>query len=245
MFLSYKNLNIDAVLLIIGGFKLESSKEINITYETLFELLRREKNREELQKLDNTFFEDVVNYLKEKKAALDKPKDDLFAAEERRKADVQFENIKKILKEFYERREKKIISMALDMSRMSMGALNSEIIDTSAMLKEEKELFDCLVEILNDNRKGILYNILETTMPSIECKKEEKTETKEEVSTGSELKKEESAQKMIRFLHSVPKFVGKDLEEYGPFEKEDIANLPAEIADVLIAKQRTELMKKE
>jgi DNA replication initiation complex subunit (GINS family) len=221
-------------------------KEINITYETLFELLRREKTREELQKLDNTFFEDVVNYLKDKKAALDKPKDDLFAAEERRKAEIQFENIKKILKEFYERREKKIINMAMDMSRISMGALNSEIVDTSAMLKEEKELFDCVVEILNNNRKGILYNVLEAMIPNVEKKeiKETKEETKE-VETGSEVSKEEPNQKMVRFLHAVPKFVGKDLEEYGPFEQEDIANLPDEIADVLIAKQRTELMKKE
>ncbi len=220
-------------------------KEINITYETLFELLRREKNREELQKLDNTFFEDVVNYLKDKKAALDKPKDDLFAAEERRKADIQFENIKKILKEFYERREKKIMNMAMDMSRISMGALNSEIVDTSAMLDEEKELFDCLVEILNNNRKGILYNILEAMIPKVE--KKEKEESKEEVKTNTEVSNENQAetQKMVRFLHAVPKFVGKDLEEYGPFEQEDIANLPDEIAGVLIAKQRAELMKKE
>jgi DNA replication initiation complex subunit (GINS family) len=237
-------------------------KEINITYETLFELLRREKTREELQKLDNSFFEDVVNYLKDKKAVLDKPKDDLFAAEERRKADIQFENIKKILKEFYERREKKIMNMAMDMSRMSMGALNSEIVDTSAMLKEEKELFDCLVEILNNNRKGILYNVLEAMIPKVE-KKETKdeaqkdepsgpqksliSETKEEVKTSTEVSNESQAetQKMVRFLQAVPKFVGKDLEEYGPFEQGDTTNLPSEIADVLIAKQKAELMKKE
>ena len=33
---------------------------IVITYETIFELLRREKEREALQKLENTFLEDVL-----------------------------------------------------------------------------------------------------------------------------------------------------------------------------------------
>ena len=30
----------------------QAAKEVNITYETLFEMLRLEKNREELQKMD-------------------------------------------------------------------------------------------------------------------------------------------------------------------------------------------------
>ncbi|MBW2965996.1 hypothetical protein KY342_02750 [Candidatus Woesearchaeota archaeon] len=237
------------------GDKLESEgKEINITYETLFELLRREKNREELQKLDNNFFLDVVSYLKDKKSALELPKNDIFAAEERRKAETQLENIKNILKQLYEKREKKIMNMALDMSRTSVGILNSEIIDTSNMLKEEKELFDCLVQNLNNIRKGVLFNILEAKIPCIEDKKmDDKTEEKKDNELDKKddqnnieaAKEENQTQKMIRFLYAVPKFVGKDLEEYGPFEQEDIANLPSEIADVLIAKERAEIMEKE
>ena len=41
----------------------------------------------------------------------------------------------------------------------------------------------------------------------------------------------------------MPKFVGRDLEVYGPFEEEDIANLPGEIADILILKNRAEEIK--
>ena len=65
--------------------------EVNITYETLFEILRREKNREELQKLDESFFNDVLNYVKEKKQQLNdlQTKDDLFAVEEKKKAEIQ------------------------------------------------------------------------------------------------------------------------------------------------------------
>ena len=46
--------------------------------------------------------------------------------------------------------------------------------------------------------------------------------------------------KMVRFVHAVPKFVGEELEEYGPFEEEDVASLPAEIARILINKGRAE-----
>lgn len=227
----------------------KETKEINITYETLFELLRREKTREELQKLENSFFSDVVEYLKGKNEVLNLPKNDLFAAEERRKAETQLENIKNILKELYEKRERKIINMALDMSRTSMGALNSEIVDTSAMLKEEKELFDYLVENLNNVRKNVLYNILEAKIPDVEKKEEEnkeevnEIENKEKAEPEPEKDEENKTQKQVRFLHAVPRFIGKDLEEYGPFEQEDVANLPSEIADVLINKERAEIKK--
>ena len=143
------------------------------------------------------------------------------------------------------------------MSRTSMGALTAEIVDTSAMLKEEKKLFDYLVENLNNIRKNVLYNILEAKIPDVEKKE---AETKEEVNetenkevreenkekAGPEPEKEvseENKSQKIRFLDAVPKFIGKDLEEYGPFEKEDVANLPSEIADVLINKERAEIKK--
>jgi len=42
------------------------AKEVNITYETLFELMRREKMREDLQEISPSFFDDVLEYLIEK-----------------------------------------------------------------------------------------------------------------------------------------------------------------------------------
>ncbi len=205
--------------------------EINITYETLFEVLRREKTRDELQKLDSTFFEDVVNYLKEKVNALEnlKHKSDLFAVEEQKKAEKQLENTRKIVKELYERREKKIINMATDASRTF-----STIIDTTSMLNKEKMFFDYLVELLNRFRKGILFSIMEAKKPEIEAPKKEEKEKQEAPPA------EETEDKLIRFKHAVPKFFGENLEEYGPFEKEDIAKLPSPVANILIGKQRAE-----
>ena len=46
--------------------KFMGENEITITYETLFDLLRREKSRDELQSLSPTFFIDFIDYLKDK-----------------------------------------------------------------------------------------------------------------------------------------------------------------------------------
>ena len=38
------------------------AKEVNITYETLYELLKREKDMTDLQKLEPSFFNNFVDY---------------------------------------------------------------------------------------------------------------------------------------------------------------------------------------
>lgn len=214
--------------------------EINITYETLFELLRIEKSRGELQKLDSDFFKDVLNYIKEKKESVESLKDktDLFAADERQKAEKQLQNVKKIIKDIYERREKKIIEAALDSSRMFSG-----VIDRSALLEEEKKLFDSVLEVLNNFRKGILFSLIEAKQIDIKNEKTEEKAEEERKHTDTEKKQTEEVKKetmMIRFLHPVPKFIGKSLEEYGPFDKEDVANIPSELAELLVKKERAE-----
>lgn len=210
------------------------AQEVVITYETLFELLQREKERNDLQKLEPTFFSDVIGYIKDKKKILE-AKDTTFAQEERRKTERQLENIYKILKEFYERREKKIIALALDKSRTK-----SNLIDTSALLKEEKVVFEALTNLLDTYRESILYSVLNERMPFMQTIEDKNP--KEDFKSALEIKK---PTKLVRFMSYVPKFVGPELEEYGPFDEEDIANLQSEVANVLISKGRAEEIKEE
>ncbi|MBW2983747.1 hypothetical protein KY361_01385 [Candidatus Woesearchaeota archaeon] len=216
---------------------MENNKEVNITYETLFEMLRREKDKEELQKLSNSFFSDVITYLEDKKKTFSDVTLESFR--DKKKLEEEFENIRKILKDLYERREKKIVNLALNISRTK-----SNLIDTSALLNEEKELFDSLIRALDSGRESIINNLLESKLPSFEkVKSELKTadEKNKEEPLKEEIKPEEGkTTKMVRFVNAVPKFVGKELEEYGPFEEEDVASLPKEIANVLIEKGRVE-----
>ncbi len=208
-------------------------KRVNITYETLFDMLRNEKNREELQKLDESFFEDLIQYIKDKKELISQDRDsELFSGLEKEKTAKQLENIKKLVRELYERREKKIVSMALISSR------TGSILDDSALLKEEKQLFDSLIEILNQARAGVLLRVLKSEMPELGFKSAAK-EVKE-IKEEKEVLAKKKNTKLVRFLHAVPKFLGKELEVYGPFDEEDMAKLPLEIANVLISKGRAE-----
>lgn len=208
-------------------------QEVVITYETLFELLHREKERTDLQKMEPAFFSDVIGYIKDKKKILG-AKDSTFAQEERRKTERQLENIYKIIKEIYERREKKIILLALDKSRTK-----SNLIDTSSLLKEEKVVFEALSDLLDTYRDSILYSVLNEQMPFMQPIAKA---PKEEFRPASELKK---PTKLVRFISYMSKFVGPELEEYGPFDEEDIASLPFEVADVLISKGKAEEIKEE
>jgi len=193
--------------------------KITVTYDSIFELLMREKSREELQKLNSNFFTDLLNYISEKRKAADTPAKDTFSLEEKERSSKQIQNIKRMLTEFYERREKKILNMSLIRSRTG-----ADIIDTSALLAEEKMLFDAMVAQLDYYRNSILFKLLNVEPTTAE---EKPPETQKDT-------------KLVRFLHDVPKFVGKELEIYGPFVEEDMANLPSELADVLIEKKRAE-----
>ena len=207
------------------------TKEVNITYETLFELLKREKDMTDLQKLDPSFFNDFIDYLNDKKNMLGK-EDALFSGDEKKKVETQIDNAKRIIKGIYERREKKILNIALIKSRTK-----SNVIDTSAFLENEKKLFDEVVKVLDGFRSEVIDNIIDGKQIS-GTTIEKTNETANIEKSGTK-----KTTKLVRFLHSVPKFVGKELEEYGPFEEEDVANLPSEIAKILLDKGRVEEIK--
>lgn len=211
------------------------TKEVNITYETLFELLKREKDLADLQKLEPDFFNNFVDYLNDKKGILDK-EDSLFSYDEKKKVEKQIDNAKRLIKGIYERREKKILNIALTKSRTK-----SNVIDTSSLLENEKRFLNEVEKVLNVFRSEVIDTVIDGKHAS--TAKEEDNINEKNINDTNDDKKETKDTKLVRFLHAVPKFVGKELEEYGPFAEEDIANLPLEIADLLINKERVEEIK--
>lgn len=239
---------------------------MEITYEVLFEALMLEKNRPDLQALGKDFFKALNTYINDKKKILEDKKGTLniFSEAEKKKTSKQLTNVMKIVKELYERREKKIIEMALTRSRTG-----SAIMDTSALLEEETVFFNETIDLL-DKHRDKTFSMIEAREKGFEepklpvkeyvGKKEEKEIGLKEKEEGKEVKEEDkevkeeekdaekkenntknsNTTKVIRFIHAVPKFLGKQLEIYGPFEEEDISTLPSELADVLIRKGRAE-----
>jgi DNA replication initiation complex subunit (GINS family) len=203
--------------------------EVKIVFETLYEILRREKYKNELQQLEPTFYNDVVSYLAEKASVLEsqQSKSNIFASGELQKTQKTVENVKKILKELYERRESKIIQLA------RMAAMMGETAELHEILPEERSLFREIRDTLNKYRAGILVNVLEMKLPKIE-----ETEKPKELKSDKKLET-----KLVRFLNPTPKFIGDDLNVYGPYDEEDMAALPNKVANVLIKKNRVEAIK--
>jgi hypothetical protein len=189
-----------------------------LTYENLFELVMREKGREELQKLDSTIYEDILGYLSQKKE-LSKSSE---MAEANEHLFQQLRNIRRLIRELYERREKKIITLALIRSRTG-----SDAIDLSALLEPERMLFLSLVEKLDTTRSGIIGCLISDQARAQIPKPIELPVPVIEETTCS-----------IKFLSEVPKFIGKELEVYGPFDKDDVKELPKELADLLVAREK-------
>ena len=223
----------------------ENQDEIKLTYETLYELVRREKSRDELQELMPDFYKSVLEYIKEKREMLVKSVTGNTASECNFKVEQQVNNIKKLVRDLYDKRERKICNLAI-MKVRTVGSIT----DFSSMLPSEKRLFDNISRELEDSRKewldSVLFERITESMINKKVQQEETEQTQEEESPemNPETKNPESEQqeteitskKTVEIIAAVPKFVGKNLEKYGPYGPGESVELPADIADILIRK---------
>jgi len=170
-----------------------------ITFEFIRKIQHAEQESSQLSKIPEDFYEKVLDYL-EKKRELAKE----------RKESIEIRNIERLVKNIFERRERKLLSLALIKVRTGVEPQN--------LIKEEKEFFDKIVEMLMQRRKSVLEKML--------------GEKKEEV-------------ELVIFKEDVPAFVGADGKTYGPFKKGDIASLPEENKKILLEQGLVELFKVE
>lgn len=288
-----------------------AQNSVKVTYELLYECLRREQDKGELQKLDPAFWSDVASYLAEKQAQVlaTMHKDDMFSVQEREKVMTQVRNARTIIKNLFDKREGKIVQTALNKSRT-----NSPIVQEPNLLEEEKQVFHAILGVMAQFRREALSPILEGTQPqTFEIPKPSdvmafnmpKPETKSPfvmpaqmpprpqpmhspppsapaqpvapkpavsapvnpspvppatiaptpaftkpstpspelavpaVSAAPPIQTASTSVSVtpgikVKFVAQVPKFVGKELEVYGPYEKEQVTSLPSEIANILI-----------
>lgn len=213
--------------------------EIHITYETLFDLLRKERSLEELQKLDIRFWQYVIDYLREREAFYEKT-----STIEQEKTRIQLNNIKRIIKEIYEHRERKIVNVAVNVVRSD----NAHFVDTKNMLGEEKVLFDETINMLRRYKREVLTQVFNKTLPMISPQSYvvvDEPDIHAITPPTPQADEDESAldepQEMaITFTSSIPKFVGKKGEIFGPFDAGDNATLPLIIAQILLKKGKAQ-----
>jgi DNA replication initiation complex subunit (GINS family) len=205
--------------------------DITITYDLLFDLLRIEKSREELQKLDVNFYANVVDYINSKTTIIHSPTTPIG---ERELTRIQLGNVKRLLVELYDRREKKIINLAIYKIKTGSGLINTE-----SLLPQERVFFETIHASLSKYREAILDNVLEGKAAK-EVSLNVNSAPSASLASDDSCVDDASGVKSIRFIRPVPKFLGPELETYGPFEANDIASLPSKIAMVLIKKLRAE-----
>lgn len=199
---------------------MEDDDEIRISYETLYESLRNEKQKDEIIPLPKNFSYLITEYIEEKKNIIKSPD---INENEREKTRVQLKNIKRIIKELFDRREKKIIILAMNLSR------NDDILyDKNSFLDKELDYLKSLKELLTRYRQDFILKV-----SSGENKKAEKKTISDNV---------EPDKKKVKFLSYLPKFVSPEGIIYGPFEPGDESELPEQIIKVLLKKNKAELV---
>ncbi len=175
----------------------------------LRELNRKEKTSPYLQKIEKNFYDELAALMRE---VYIKRED--CSEEELPKFLAELENLRNIIIELYEAREKKIVSNALYYVR------TGEKIELENLSKEEEEFLKKIVDIIKSHRENILDKTLKG---KTEDEKESKEEKKIEIPTIT-----------VRILKDLPPIVGIDGKIYGEFKVEDVVTLPKPNAEVLI-----------
>ncbi len=221
-------------------------EEETFSYELLFEVLMREKNKEELQKLDEDFFLKAKSFIFNEKKLLS---NNISSFQ-------KIKNLENMLFEIYSRREKKIVNLAIIKART-----DENIFDISVMLPEERDMFNRIVDVLKSFRNKILNEEVEDKIESIVGKKESFEDKKEEENVESHVinennKEYEEKENIVEeennnvenefvkvlFLKPVNKFVDEDLNYYGPFDEDETASIPKKIAMILVSKGEAKIL---
>ncbi len=194
--------------------------EIKITFESLYEVLRRERSREELQEVDENFLDNVRGYCDEKQSFYEDStrKNDLFSIGEQEKIHLQLSNIRRVLRELYDRRERKVLLLAMNKARTGVRP-----VDASFLMPHEKVFFDETVRVLVDSRERSLYPLLNSVLSSGASSQKISEPVKSDLSK-------------VKFIRPTDAFVGKNLEVFGPFSTGDETVVSKDVAELLVEK---------
>lgn len=181
-----------------------------ITYNDLYDALRKERYSEQLQPLGKDFVKEVANYLKDREEAVSREKD-LFS-DELQKNKKHLENAVSIFKELVLRRKKKLLDLAFVSAETGISKRDFE-----NLLPFEKETFEKIMKAINESDKKI-----------------------EKTLNGAESAEAGQKNKLIIFKQDTEEFLDLEGNKLGPFKKGDIVNIAQEIANILIVDNKAD-----
>ncbi|NVM35199.1 MAG: hypothetical protein HWN81_06365 [Candidatus Lokiarchaeota archaeon] len=216
--------------------------DLQIDYKKLYQQWLEEFQQTNLTELNQELFscyKKILNFIKDyKEENSNELKDNILKSYK--------DNLNFLFNDFLKLREEKIINSALALKEINLNNV----------IEAEKLLYQNLVSAIKGFKKVKKLSLLEgEDQINLEALIESEIITKKRivedsifnktdktiVSESNEvIDKEKIEYILVRFLKKTPPLVGIDLINYGPFEKEDIANLPKKNAKILISENFVE-----
>lgn len=176
-----------------------------ISYNDLYEILRKEKYAEVLQELPKNFLVDFSEYVNDKKE--DSGSEEGLFSDNVLKSKKQLENSISMFKELMRLRKKKLLSLVF--VAVETGIMKR---DYENMLPFERDLFDKLVKSFEDGDKELARML-----------------------SGTKAKEKGEALRMIMFNQDVEQFVDMGGNLLGPFAAGELSNIDGKVAEILVS----------
>ncbi len=196
--------------------------------KTLREIQRKEKMSPYLQDIGKDFYRALREYLGRVLNGIKEAKDSDTSNLALRLA--EFENIKNIVNDLYETRERKIVSNALYYVK------SGDAVEAKNLVKEEEEVLRKIVDLLKSKRQAVLDRTLQGER-LVQEEKPVKWPDKRKPAQG--LKQEFLT---VRVLKDLPSIVGVDGRVYGAFKTEDLVTMPRANAETFIHRGVAEMV---
>jgi DNA replication initiation complex subunit (GINS family) len=205
------------------------------TYEDIYELLRMEKYSTDLQLVKLEDLRKVKEYFEAKRGLLAKQTKDseFYDKAKKDKLKTELENARRALKDWYEKREKKLLSRATFTARTDF-----KLRDTTNMLPSEEKVYLRLLDVLKENYSGFFSNFKKGAVDVAADVPAEAPATTPELAVAQAAP--QIILKKIRVRQQIPELMGPDLQTYGPFNENDVAAVPEDIAALLIGQGKAE-----
>jgi len=176
-----------------------------LSYNDLYEILRKEKYSDSLQQLPKNIAEDVAIYLNERKEE-SKSEGDMFS-DIATKSKKQLENSISLFKELILRRKKKLLNLVFVAAETGIMKRDYE-----NMLLFERDVFDKIVKAFEEGDKELSNLMNGKKIGDLDFDKK----------------------KLILFSQKVDQFADMSGNIIGPFNSGELANLDAQVSEILV-----------
>lgn len=230
-----------------------SKKDEELTFETIAQVYREERNSTALTKLQRHFYKDLNDYLEKLRSSYLEERNHDPTSSKTLMLEDEYNKAQRRASQIYEHRERKIVLLAL-------SAVNGGSPNLSQMTNDEKIAFDNLVDTLKKNRSHILLRKEEDTCESksflISEQKSVKAEPADEIEGHKKLLAEEEMKvkgenesfdeiqqenPVLLILEDILSFETE--ERTFDLKKNDAVSLPRKVAKILCRSGKARVIK--